>query len=122
ETGHLPRSPLLQRATASLPYSPPGGKDSFLPPKEDAPATLETEAGMLILRTDGIAHVRIREGYLANRADIAPLLDWIEQWCPDGTPLLVDKRTPYALDFSAQQAIEERLACPAVAILIPTLD
>jgi len=93
-----------------------------LPPHENLPATLETEAGTLTLRIDGIAHVRIREGYLATRADVALFLDCLDERCPDGVPLLVDKRSPYALDFSAQQALEERLSCRAAAILIPTLD
>lgn len=119
------RSPLLHRATASPPYSRPGDgseQPSPLPHHEHAPASLEREAGTLTLRADGIAHVRIREGFWVSREDIVPFLDWLSERCPDGTPLLVDKRRPYALDFSAQQAIEKLLPCPAVAILIPALD
>lgn len=119
------RSPLHQRATAALPYSRPragGGLPSPLPSHEDLPATLETGAGTLTLRIDGIAHVCIREGYLATRADVALFLDYLDEWCPDGALLLVDKRKPYALDFSAQQALDERLSCLAAAILIPTLE
>ncbi len=119
------RSPLHQRATAALPTSRTRvdeGQPSLPPPHENLPATLETEAGTLTLRIDGIAHVRIREGYLAGRDDVAPFLDWLDERCLDEALLLVDKRKPYALDFSAQQAVEERLSCPAAAILIPTLD
>lgn len=89
---------------------------------DEAPEALETEVGTISVGLDGIARVRIGEGRSVDRVAAEGLLGWLNARCPDGMPMLVDKRKPYALDFSGQQAIHEQLRTPAVALLIPALD
>lgn len=86
------------------------------------PEVLETEAGVLSLGPDGIVRVRVREDRWVDRAAVEAFIAWLEAYCPGGAPLLIDKRSPYALDFAAQQAIMERLRAPAAALLIASID
>lgn len=112
----VPDRPLPERA-AAVPAPPP--IHDLL---DGTPHALEIDAGTMVLGPDGIARVRVREGFWVRRADVTTFLDWLDTLCPAGAPILIDKRRPYALDFSAQQAIVERMRAPAAALLIPTLD
>lgn len=129
EDAHLHEAQRPPARHPELLASPPPCLRSSAPKPAPTPDLLdgtslafETEAATLTLGPDGIARVRMHEGRWVNRIDIVAILDWLDTYCPSGTPLLIDKRRPYALDFSAQQAVKEALQVPAAAILIPTLN